>query len=212
MSGHREEYAPPLGVDKPFSVKKRRQMSRQYGYGHRPTNDWGSGDLPAPWAEGDLVFLPEDVDNDRLRGMGWGFFVVANVFSIDEGDAWYCRVTNNLRWASDRLHIAWSERCSWDEDVDWMAGFELVESADPEGLAKRKELLAAGWTPTYSPGHVEEMLLHWFLDNASVCVNDEHPAPVTVSFGTDWLEVPEHLHEPVRRYATGAHRGEGATS
>lgn len=140
----------------PFTKRARKRMSTQYGFGHRPTNNWGEGDLPAPFAEGDLLRLDEAFPPDpesgynRLvtRGMGEpGFYVVCCVFSIDKGDAWYCRVTQGEQ-GSDRLHVAFAERCSWDEDVNWMFPFTLVDSADPEGLAERERLLAAGWSYT----------------------------------------------------------------
>jgi hypothetical protein len=135
----------------PFN-KRERHRATQHGLGYRPTNNWGDGDLPAPWAEGDILLLPDGFTNDRLRGMGPGYFVVAYATSIDEGDAWYFRVwdcKNDAR--SDRLHVAYSERCSaaqWPDDLNWMASFELVDTADPEGLAERGRLLAAGWALT----------------------------------------------------------------
>lgn len=138
---HNAEFGTLTHRPKPFSVRQRRQMSKQYGYGHRPTNNWGSGDLPAPWAEGDLVYLAERGENDRLYDMGPGYFVVTCAFSVDEGDGWYFRVWNGLsRRRSDRLHV-------FAGDVDYMARFELVQSSDPEGLAKRKAMLEAGWQP-----------------------------------------------------------------
>jgi hypothetical protein len=112
-------------------------------------NNWGDGDLPAPYAEGDLLWLPEglDVDGGRMHGMtGPGWFVVCAGFSIDDGDAWYFRVTNNSERNSDRLHVAYLDRCTWDHGCDYMAPFELVDTSDPEGLAKRERLLAEGWT------------------------------------------------------------------
>lgn len=133
---------------KPFTLYQRQRLCRQDGYGHRCTNNWHMGDLPAPWAEGDLIFIPEDKTNNRMDDMGWGYFVVSAGFSIDDGDAWYFRVTNTKDNGSDRLHVAFKERSTWDEDADWMAGWQLVESSDPEGLATRERLLAEGWTFT----------------------------------------------------------------
>lgn len=144
---------PVIRAPRPFTRRERRRFSRQAKYGFRETNSWNDGDLPAPYAEGDLLLLPEGIVNERLYqrlyGMGPGYFVVTAGFSIDEGDAWYFRVTNHTDRGSDRLHVAHKDRCSWDHDVDWMAGFELVDTADPAGLALRTQLLADGWT--YQP-------------------------------------------------------------
>lgn len=128
--------------------RERRRLSRQYGYGHRPVNDWGDGDLPAPYAEGDLLHLPERYDDRAMRGMGEpGFYVVACAFSIDEGDAWYFRVARDARkGSSDRLHVAYASRSSFETDIDRMAPFNLVDTADPDGLEERERMLAAGWT------------------------------------------------------------------
>lgn len=128
--------------------RERRRLSRQYGYGHRPVNHWGDGDLPAPYAEGDLLYLPERYDHRAMRSMGEpGFYVVACAFSVDEGDAWYFRVARDPQeGSSDRLHVAYVARSSWETDVDRMAPFELVDSADPEGLALRERMLDAGWS------------------------------------------------------------------
>ena len=41
---------------KPFTKRERDRMT-QNGIGYRPKNGWGSGDLPAPFAEGDVVRL-----------------------------------------------------------------------------------------------------------------------------------------------------------
>lgn len=153
---------PIIRAPRPFTVRERRHFAaRQTKYGHRPVNDWGSGDLPAPYAEGDLLLLPEGVENDRLYGMGPGYFVVSAAFSIDEGDAWYFRVTNNDERGSDRLHVAWAARSSFEDDCNWMADFALVKTADPDGLEQREALLEAGWTwekPPRCPtcGHVLE--------------------------------------------------------
>jgi len=137
-----------MSADRP-TVKQRRKMCRQAGYGHREVSNWGSGDLPAPFAEGDLLWLPDGLPAPRMRGMGApGWYVVAAGFSIDEGDAWYFRVTNDRDNCSDRLHVAYADRSDFDEDLDWMTPFELVDTADPEGLAERERLLADGWSYT----------------------------------------------------------------
>lgn len=142
----------------PFTKRMRSRWS-QNRLGHRPVNNWGDGDLPAPWAEGDIVRLTEEGykrtraygESDRLRGMGPGHFVVVYACSIDDGDAWYFRVFDGDDPdgpSSDRLHVAFAARCSnhWTEDCDWMREFELVDTADPDGLALRESMLAEGWT------------------------------------------------------------------
>ena len=117
-------------------------------YGHRPVNDWGDGDLPAPYAIGDRLELVER--NERLGDIGDGPFVVVSAFSIDEGDGWYFRVAEHDAGptgpVSGRLHVASADRSSFATDTDWMAGFRLVETADPDGLALRQATLAEGWT------------------------------------------------------------------
>lgn len=121
----------------------------QYGHGHRPTNNWGQGELPAPFAEGDLIDVPEGVKAlERLHGMGPGRFYVSCIFSIDAGDAWYmrvARVTVGHYVGSDRLHWACADRSDWDHDENWLEGCTLVATADPDGLALRGKMLADGW-------------------------------------------------------------------
>ena len=56
----------------------------QNGIGYRPKNGWGSGDLPAPFAEGDVVRLVGG-RHERLDDMTGPFFVVVCATSIDEG-------------------------------------------------------------------------------------------------------------------------------
>lgn len=72
------------------------------------------------------------------------WFYVTYGPSIDDGDAWYFRVEDGSidpRWGerrgSDRLHVVPTQ-------CDYMAGFRLVETSDPPGLAEREALLAAG--------------------------------------------------------------------
>jgi hypothetical protein len=126
--------------------RERRRIAEHWG--HRPVNNWGDGDLPAPWAEGDLVHWSGEPANTRLHDMEPGYGVVYYATSIDEGDAWYFRVTNKPDGYGDRLHVAYAARSSetWREDIDWMANFTLVDTADPEGLAKREAMLRDGWT------------------------------------------------------------------
>jgi hypothetical protein len=139
-----------MGKRLPFT-RRERHGATQNGLGYRPVNDWGSGDLPAPWAEGDVVRLTGTVEDGRLRGMETEFFVVTYATSIDEGDAWYFRVWDGKHdHGSDRLHVAYPERCaagSWTP-CDYMAGFELVDTADLEGLSERERMIAAGWAFT----------------------------------------------------------------
>lgn len=133
--------------DHPPSKRWRRRLNRGGSWASRPVNNWGDGDLPAPFAEGDLLWLAVPYEVSRMRGMGQpGWYIVHYATSIDEGDAWYFRVTNDPDNGSDRLHVAYEGRCDWSEGVDWMAPFELVETSDPEGLAERERLLAEGWS------------------------------------------------------------------
>ena len=125
--------------------------------GERPTNDWCSGDLPAPYAVGDEVEVPPGARAiERLDGMGPGRYVVDTVWSIDEGDGWYVRVTPHP-WrpeaqSSDRLHVVSADPTRISSDLaaqalgmDWLEGCTLARTVDPEGLATRTALLAAGW-------------------------------------------------------------------
>jgi hypothetical protein len=87
---------------------------------------------------------------DRLDGFDPGFYVVSTAFSIDEGDAWYFRVSDGVR-GSDRLHVVYRDRTTqtgwaFDGDIDFMLPFRLVDTADPDGLAVRARMLAEGWT------------------------------------------------------------------
>ena len=128
----------------PFNKRTRHRWT-QNGYGHRPVNNWGDGDLPAPWAEGDIVELvDESLAGGRLRGQVGPMFVVSYATSVDEGDAWYFRVYDGAGdRGSDRLHVA--TPASTYLVCDYMAGFRLVDTADPEGLATRQRMLADGW-------------------------------------------------------------------
>ena len=138
-----------MSARKPFTIRERRR-GLNGRYGERARCNWGGGDLPAPFSEGDVVHW-DGSPNDRLRGQTGPYFIVTYCCSIDDGDAWYGRVTDRKTpevYGSDRLHMAWAERSTWAEDCDYMAGFTLVETSDPEGLAKREQMLADGWTFT----------------------------------------------------------------
>lgn len=132
---------------KPFTQRERKKWSQDYG--HRYVNNWGSGDLPAPFCAGDIVELiepmPDDDDGDnRLRGQKGPLFVVTYGPSVGEGDDWYFRVRDGSReGGSDRLHVF-----EGGAGINYMAPFRLVETVDPEGLAERERLLAAGWSYT----------------------------------------------------------------
>ena len=143
-----------MSARKPFTLRERARFT-QFSYGRRPTNGWDQGDLPAPWAEGDVVRLVGEVGDNRLRGvrgrafLDGDYFVVDTAFSVDEGDGWYFRVTageaNRLgHLSSDRLHVF--RGCDGVPDCDYMEAFELVESADPKGLELRERMLADGWS------------------------------------------------------------------
>jgi hypothetical protein len=137
-------------IKKPFTTLERKQMS-QSNLGFRSYNDWGAGDLPAPFAEGDVVRLIGQVGDDRLGIPGRPFqgseyFVVCYGPSVSEGDGWYFRVTADNKSVSDRLHVFYPQRCLPGMDaVNYMSAFELVDTADPEGLAEREQKLMEGW-------------------------------------------------------------------
>lgn len=128
-------------------------MLEENYYGYRPTNNWGQGSLPAPWAEGDIVQLSYREEHShlasRLHGMHLyetpGFFVVSYATSIDEGDAWYFRVRtytkNGISDSSDRLHVIGTASFNRPTPTDWMAQFTLIKSSDPDGLALRNQML-----------------------------------------------------------------------
>ena len=127
-----------MAAPKPFTKRERARLS-QHGL-HRPVNAWGGGDLPAPWAAGDVVRIDQDrptFDREFLSRLRhgivgrtyWthhgrsehggriirhhpGFFVVDSAFSVDYGDAWYFRVTDGDTGSSDRMHVGFPERAS----------------------------------------------------------------------------------------------------
>lgn len=138
-----------MGKRKPFTLVERRRWSQDFGY--RYVNNWGGGDLPAPFAAGDVVRLvrpfPRDEGGyDRLRGQEGPFFVVTYGPSIDEGDAWYFRVSDGEHRGSDRLHVSYPDRSTWSEAINYMESFDLVETIDSEGLALRDQMIRDGWT------------------------------------------------------------------
>jgi hypothetical protein len=171
----------------PFTKAERRAVV-QSRLGHRPTNNWGEGNLPAPWAEGDVVeivdgTLVDPATAERIgrypadgpaREMGdapppgslVGFYVVTTAFSIDDGDAWYFRVDSTDGVGSDRLHVAHAERSNV-ASCDFMAPFRLVDTADRDGLRTRQEMLAAGWptpddfTPEQRCPHCQQVIPDW---------------------------------------------------
>ena len=68
-----------MGERKPFTLKERKRWSQDFG--QRARNNWGAGDLPAPFCAGDIVELVGTVPDDeggynRLRGQTGPFFVV----------------------------------------------------------------------------------------------------------------------------------------
>lgn len=131
-------------------TKRERTRLTQHRFAHRPTNNWGDGDLPAPWAAGDIVQL-FDSDAPRLETKQPGFYVVCTAFSIDEGDGWYFRICGRddlggMNWedrCSNRLHVFYGYE---EGNIDYMAPFKLIETGDPDGLARRARMLAEGWT------------------------------------------------------------------
>lgn len=129
-------------------------------FGFRPLNCWGSGNLPAPWAVGDVLDIPPGAKAlERMRGMSPGRYRIVCAFSIDEGDAWYFRVaaleSSGPQRCSDRLHVISDrpERVSTEISsvggVNWLKGCRMVDkTVDPKGLALRQRMLRAGWSLT----------------------------------------------------------------
>lgn len=132
--------------------RDRARRMYQSGYGTRPYSNCGVGDIRAPYAEGDVVNIPAGAPaftHGRIPH-GWspnpgqckpGLYRVVSVFSIGEGDDWYLRVCpiidgETVDNVSDRIHII-------PGDCDWSEGWELVETADPDGLAERHTALTA---------------------------------------------------------------------
>lgn len=150
-----------------YTLRERRAMCNTR-YGWRPTNDWGSGRLPCPYAEGDIIQVGADCpavaaqidskwSNDpetgrptaangkgyrRLPG-GPGLYVAAYCTSIGEGDDWYIRLRSHDLLYCDRLHIIDGGR---DGATNFMADTITVDTPDPDGLRTREMMLHAGWT------------------------------------------------------------------
>lgn len=110
----------------------------------RPLSNWGSGDVLAPWAEGDVVDIPADSPafTDGRIPHAWsehpelsppGRYKVVTAFSIGEGDEWYFRVCPMQRNKvlrdeySDRIHMI-PGVCNYTE------GWTLVRSSDPDNV------------------------------------------------------------------------------
>lgn len=114
----------------------------------RPTNNWGLGDLPAPYAIGDVLRL-----HNPQPGALPGYYVVVAADSVDEGDAWRFYLSaadpesgKPSRMASRfKVYECYADRSDWHEAHD-LASFDLIETADPEGLDKRNAMLDDGWT------------------------------------------------------------------
>jgi len=109
--------------------------------GWRALNAWGDGDLPAPWALGDVIDVPQDapgvLDGRLYHGGQWK---ITAAFSISEGDEWYFRAsplrddgTTDWDTISDRLHQL--------ADYNALEGATLVSTTDAEGLTAREERL-----------------------------------------------------------------------
>lgn len=119
--------------------------------GDRMTNRWNDGDLPAPYAEGDVIHVPEGAEPIKDEpDVPPGRYKVVYVASVDEGDAWYVRLGKymNKGPVTRRLRVVHAARSSpsWENDIDHLAGCTLVKTADPDGLALRERMLAGGWS------------------------------------------------------------------
>lgn len=135
---------------------RQRCVMTQSGRPWRPTNEWCAGDLPAPWAEADVVRLGEET-NDRMPPDGPGLYVITYATSVDYGDAWYFRIERfrGSGEGSGRLHVANAARSSrsWagDGGCDYMAPLTLVDTCDPHGLTLRNLMIEQGWTQPPGP-------------------------------------------------------------
>lgn len=109
-------------------------------YGHRGLSGWGQGPDLAPWAEGDIVLIPEGAKafNGRIPH-SWsiapylnrpGHYRVISSYSIGEESDWYFRVcpivNGRTEWdeVSDRLHV-------YEKGEDWTSDWILVRMAKP---------------------------------------------------------------------------------
>jgi hypothetical protein len=110
------------------------------GYGFCPTNDWGAGNVYAPYAEGDIVEIPPECiawhdrmphSNSKKPGL-WkqtNLFRVISAFSISEKPEWYFRVAPIINgktvWDehSDRLHLI-------PGLVEYTEGWKVIEAAE----------------------------------------------------------------------------------
>lgn len=116
-------------------------MSEHYqaAYGYCPTNGWGNGNIYAPYAEGDIVEIPEScpawkdrMPHSRSKKPGlWkqtNLFRVVAAFSIGEKPEWYFRVSPVIKgktyWdeVSDRLHLIPGQ-------CDYTVGWKVIEAA-----------------------------------------------------------------------------------
>lgn len=112
----------------------------QNHYGYRARSNWGQGDLLAPYAEGDIVYIPENAlafkdgriphsysEHPELSQPGR--YRVVTAFSIGEGDEWYFRVCpivdRKTLWgeSSDRLHVI-PDHVNYTEDWILVKGAE----------------------------------------------------------------------------------------
>jgi hypothetical protein len=112
----------------------------QHYYGYRQKSNFGAGDILAPWAEGEIVDIPEGAlaFQDKRIPHSWserpelskpGRYRVVTSFSIGEGNDWYFRVVpvvgGKTIWgeSSDRLHVI-------EGKIDYTEDWTLIKSAD----------------------------------------------------------------------------------
>lgn len=124
-------------------TKRERSRIAYSTLGHRARSAWGEGDLPAPFAEGDIVDISEGAE--CLMGEHEpGAWVVEYCWSVDEGDAWHVRLGRPGQPLPWRHPVAWADRSNYDHDVDRVRA-TLIDTFDPEGLALRERMIADGW-------------------------------------------------------------------
>ena len=102
-------------------------------YGWRPTSGWGDGPIPAPYAEGDVVFVRDSSPLIGSKGIpSPGLYVVSTVVSISESDLWYVKLARPGA-KTDRVYVG-SDKLF---DSAGLVGVDLIESSDPDGAGER---------------------------------------------------------------------------
>lgn len=148
-------------------------------HGRRPRSGSSADEgIPAPYAEGDLLRVPPGAHIlERIERLRPGVYQIVSAVSLDEGDVWYFRLHNDhRRRPTGELYVIHGGRASsyWKgTDFDALSGCELLETADPEGLAQREQMLADGWQ--FEP-RVEERMAALLLEIQQLRAAPDEPA------------------------------------